>query len=57
MELATPDIYISAKRSYILAIRESDMPIVVKMNETTKLIRSEGALIQVTFSKKGVISH
>lgn len=57
MELATPDIYISAKRSYILAIRESDMPIVVKMDETTKLIWSEGALIQVTFLKKGVISH
>ena len=33
------------------------MPVVVKMYETAKLIRSEGALIQVMFSKKGVISH
>jgi hypothetical protein len=46
-----------AIRNCILSIRESEMPIVAKMKETTKLFRSQGALVQVVFSKKGVFSN
>jgi hypothetical protein len=53
LELAPPEIYISVKRNYILVSRESDMPILVKIDKTTKLISSEGALIQVKLSKEG----
>ena len=32
--------------------KKSDMPIVVMIDKTTKLIRSEGALLQTCFQRK-----
>jgi hypothetical protein len=42
------------KRRGCLVYEKSDMPIVVLIDGTAKPIRSEGALLQVIFSERGV---